>query len=317
MPVIDGVVVLKADGFSFEPGLEGDLVDGGPVEGSPWHCTSGFNQPRDNGLGIHGAVDAAPTPWGPRDLYVVATNDGRVELAIRWNGISGPGGSYGNYVVLRHDDGEATLSAHLERFSDAIEAWLVGGALPWEAPFLERGDVIGKMGNRGNVWPTPADPNDLDTGKHLHFECRARAALGSVLIDPEARFTPLGRLVEPRPEELPPVEPNPEPNEPIDLTYSAALDEARMLWRLIDMMLEHPIDYDDALKSIQREADELVASFGDAAGTVLDEARILSQEVALLRQVLPDYVPVLERLRDEVGEQVAALSIAHELAIVS
>lgn len=310
MPYIEGMTLVQPDGFTFSPGLEGDLLNGGPILGSPWWCTSDYDQPRDNGLGYHGALDGAPVPWGPRALPIVGTNGGWLELAFRWNRISGPGGSYGNVVILRHDDGEATLYAHLERFAFRIEEWLNRGALVEERPYIVRGELVGWMGNTGNVWPTPATPDDLETGKHLHFECRSTVATGSVLLDPESRIR-FGMPIVTPPPGLPPEpdDPNPTPDAPLDLSYSAALDEARMLRFLAQALLDHPLPYEDALSALEREVREFIESFGVATGTALDEARVLLQSIGLYRTLPPDqYGTVIARVRDEAGEQVDALT---------
>lgn len=312
MPFIDGMTLVVPDGFAFDPGLEGDLLNGGPIVGSEWWCTSDYDQPRDNGLGYHGGLDGAPCPWGPRALAIVATNDGWVELAYRWNGIRGFGGSYGNVVFQRHEDTEGTVYAHLERFSLRIEAWLAAGAPPESRPYLERGELIGWMGNTGNVWPVPWADGDLETGKHLHFECRSSVATGSVLIDPASRIRFGVPIVTPDPDStLPPVEPNPAPNTPLDLSFSAALAEAQMLHFLAQALLDVPIAYEDALAALEREVREFVESFGTSTGSTLDEARVLLQSIDLYRTLPADqYAVVVARVRDEVAEQLEALSAA-------
>lgn len=308
------------DRMWFGPGLEGDVIGGGFVLGD-WVCTSRFDQPRENGLGIHGAIDAAPVPWSPPEIAVVAAAGGRVENARRWNGISGPGGSYGNVVILRHDDREGTLSAHLARFAPRIEAWLVAGANAWEAPYIEAGELVGDMGNTGNVWPVPVNADDKISGKHLHAELRTTPELGSVLIDPEVRFT-FGieepTIDEPAPIEPPAVEPHPEPNTPLDLTLSAALDEASLARFLAQSLLDHPIPFEEALAALEREAREFISTF-DREGPLLDEARVLAQQIAVIRTAPQsfEYVPTLERIRDEFGEQVAVIRAEHEYRLAA
>lgn len=56
---------------------------------------------------------------------------------------------YGNYVMIIHSDGIATLYAHLSRMDVKPDQ------------FIARGSVIGAVGNTG-----------LSTGPHLHFEVR-------------------------------------------------------------------------------------------------------------------------------------------------
>ncbi len=71
---------------------------------------------------------------------------------VAWNRT---GKQYGNYAMLVHPGGIATVYAHLSRF----------GAQP--DTYVERGDVIGYSGGR------PGDQGaGLSTGPHLHFEVR-------------------------------------------------------------------------------------------------------------------------------------------------
>lgn len=326
MPTIK-VTRILADAHWPGPGLEGDELADGNVAGA-WVCTSRFDQPRDNALGIHGALDEAPTVWRVAEhVPVVAPAGGRVENARRWNGISGPGGSYGNVVILRHDDGESSLSAHLDRFAPRIEAWLAAGALPWEAPYLEEGELVGYMGNTGNVWPMPVDPADKISGKHLHSELRTRPELGSVLIDPATRLVLVDPFAqeEPAPVEIPDQEPRPEaetnptPNTPLDLTLSAALDEALLARFLAQTMLDVPLPLDEALEALEREARELVRAYGTETGALLDEARVLASQIAILRSVAAglEYVPTIARLRDEFGEQAGVLRLQHEYRLAA
>lgn len=75
-------------------------------------------------------------------------------------------GSYGNKVVVRHDDGTETWYAHL----NTIESQ-VGQA-------VEAGTLIGTVGSTGNV-----------TGPHLHLEVRPG---GGEPVDPDTAFMTRG-----------------------------------------------------------------------------------------------------------------------------
>lgn len=73
------------------------------------------------------------------------------------------GPQYGNYVMVIHSNGVATLYAHLQRFNVVADQ------------FVDRGDVIGYSGG------VPGTPGaGLSTGAHLHFEVR----LNGVPTDP-------------------------------------------------------------------------------------------------------------------------------------
>lgn len=69
---------------------------------------------------------------------------------------AGPGGAYGNQVVLRHPDGKFSQYAHLSRLDVSTGQKIQGGT------------QIGLSGATGNV-----------SGPHLHFEIRTGPAYGS------------------------------------------------------------------------------------------------------------------------------------------
>lgn len=72
---------------------------------------------------------------------IVAANSGTVIVA-------GKSSSYGNYVVIDHGGGRATLYAHMSKITTSA------------GKSVERGQKIGEVGSTG-----------LSTGNHLHFEC--------------------------------------------------------------------------------------------------------------------------------------------------
>jgi murein DD-endopeptidase MepM/ murein hydrolase activator NlpD len=83
---------------------------------------------------------------------VVAARSGIVVTAISgchptssW----GCGGGFGNYITIAHNDGFATIYAHLSKLSVA------------SGSIVSAGEQIGTVGNSGNSY-----------GPHLHFETR-------------------------------------------------------------------------------------------------------------------------------------------------
>lgn len=93
--------------------------------------------------GIHGnnAIDIG----APIGSTIRAASGGRVIVSksAGWNG------GYGNYVVIKHDNGAQTLYAHNNQNIVAVGQW------------VEQGQTIGYVGSTGN-----------STGPHVHFEVR-------------------------------------------------------------------------------------------------------------------------------------------------
>lgn len=102
--------------------------------------------------GNHGGIDIGNA--GIANANVYAAQEGTVIVA--YNGCSHNYGknytccsSYGNYIIVRHPNGYATLYAHLSSLN------------VYEGQYVSQGDVIGHVGTTG--W---------STGYHLHFEVR-------------------------------------------------------------------------------------------------------------------------------------------------
>ncbi len=93
----------------------------------------------------HRAVDVARRSGGP-----ILVADGGVVTAAGWPSGSG----YGNRVMVDHGNGYVTLYAHLSVIQVKV------------GQRVNRGDVLGQMGNTGR-----------STGTHLHFEIRKGGAL--------------------------------------------------------------------------------------------------------------------------------------------
>lgn len=84
------------------------------------------------------------------------------DIVACWDGIvrvSDYSPSYGEYVIITHKNGWETLYAHLVKGSRTVS---VGQK-------VRKGQVIGKMGNTGNVSPKPTASKPT-AGTHLHFE---------------------------------------------------------------------------------------------------------------------------------------------------
>ncbi len=96
---------------------------------------------RTQGIHGHNGVDLASSYGAP----ILAAADGQVVLSKSgaWNG------GYGNYIVVKHNNGMQTLYAHLSQ------------TLVSAGDFVSKGQTIGKMGSTGD-----------STGVHLHFEVR-------------------------------------------------------------------------------------------------------------------------------------------------
>jgi len=110
-----------------------------PVPGN-YRISSQFGNRRHPVYGVtrfHGGIDI-PAPSGTR---VIAANAGTI-LTRGYNS------GYGNYIVVDHGGGQASLYAHLSRFG----SFGVGKS-------VKQGDTIGYVGTTG-----------VSTGNHLHFE---------------------------------------------------------------------------------------------------------------------------------------------------
>lgn len=92
---------------------------------------------------LHGynGVDLASYVGAP----ILAAAGGEVIVSRQ----GGYNGGYGNYVVIRHDNGTQTLYAHMQ--SNAVS----------QGARVNQGQVVGYLGNTGR-----------STGPHLHFEVR-------------------------------------------------------------------------------------------------------------------------------------------------
>lgn len=85
---------------------------------------------------------------------VVAAKNGVVLVSTAKKNASGEYISYGEYVIINHNDGTMTVYAHMQAGSRRVQ----------EGQSVKQGQVIGIVGSTGN-----------STGDHLHFEIRTLA----------------------------------------------------------------------------------------------------------------------------------------------
>lgn len=119
----------------------------------PSRGTGSFTWPTNGGYvssymgprydGFHRGIDIA-RPSG----YTIKATDNGVVTAAGWEG------SYGNRIVIDHNNGYKTLYAHLSSMSVSV------------GQVVAQGVAIGVMGSTGN-----------STGTHLHFEVQLNGAL--------------------------------------------------------------------------------------------------------------------------------------------
>ena len=109
---------------------------------------------RFSGSDFHTGMDIAG--YG-RSIYgapIVACGDGTV-VKVQNNGGSG----YGLFCIIDHGGGYTTLYAHTSSIIVAV------------GEEVEKGDIIGYVGNSGWVIPSPT-PGNPTGGSHLHVEFR-------------------------------------------------------------------------------------------------------------------------------------------------
>jgi murein DD-endopeptidase MepM/ murein hydrolase activator NlpD len=131
-------VEIYIDDVAAESGEKGKIVSTGlnfiwPVEGKISDVFSDTESKRHQGIDI-------PLPSG---TPIKASSSGTVIYSS--NTIKG----YGNLIILRHSEEFVTVYAHNQTNMDEEASW------------VERGQIIGKVGQTGRA-----------TGPHLHFEIR-------------------------------------------------------------------------------------------------------------------------------------------------
>ena len=130
-------IILK--GNKYIPDV-GSITSWGWPTDSGWTLSSGYvwrTNPVSGKRELHGGLDISGTGYGSN---VYATNNGRVKEA-------GYHYSYGNHVIIDHNNGYLTLYAHMSKIKVKV------------GQVVARGDVIGLVGMTG-----------VATGPHVHYE---------------------------------------------------------------------------------------------------------------------------------------------------
>ena len=139
---------------SYEPYVPETPVSSGYVWPVPGHyeLSSVWNEDRETYN--HGAIDISD--GSIMNAEVVAAESGTVVLSnddcphnYPKEGSCGCGGGYGNYLMIDHGDGKATLYGHLTSLTVS------------SGDYVQKGQLIGYVGTTG--W---------STGPHLHYETR-------------------------------------------------------------------------------------------------------------------------------------------------
>lgn len=132
-----------------------------PIDG-PVLLSGTFGELRGNHY--HAGIDIKPNVSGHQEIIAVA--DGYVkEIRVR-------GGSYGNALLIQHNDGYQSLYGHLDHFNPDLDAMVyqyqyeqeqfeITISLDSTEYPVTQGTVLATMGNTGYSF-----------GRHLHFEVR-------------------------------------------------------------------------------------------------------------------------------------------------
>lgn len=106
-------------------------------------------------VNFHSGLDIAGTGYGSP---IRATNNGTIySMTTEWT--NGKWSSYGNHIIINHNNGYYTVYAHMSRFDPNIA---VGST-------VKRGDVIGYVGCTGAC-----------SGPHVHYEIRTCPSYGCI-----------------------------------------------------------------------------------------------------------------------------------------
>lgn len=116
---------------------------------------------------FHRALDI-PAPTG---TPIYAANDGKIITANDWTVNYS---SYGNYIIIDHGGGKATLYAHCSKLLVSV------------GDTVKQGDTIALVGATGRV-----------TGAHLHFEVRVNGKTTDPFVPGMLKFNNNGTWVDP------------------------------------------------------------------------------------------------------------------------
>lgn len=124
-----------------------------PTE-KPYIITSYYQYRSD---GFHNAIDIYSFKGYGSNVY--SANNGTIVAASMgcYAGNTSCNGGRGNYIVVNHNfDNYYTIYMHLSNIVVGV------------GQDVEMGQIIGNIGNTGNVWPVPNSYNPYG-GTHLHF----------------------------------------------------------------------------------------------------------------------------------------------------
>lgn len=131
--------------------------------GATEFAQSAYSSQFHNGIDIRASVG---TPvFAAESGRVIAVGNTDSYCPPIWYGRKRYGGSYGKYIVIKHENNLSTLYSHL-----SLQSVRVGA-------IIKRGDLIGYTGNTG-----------FTTGPHLHFSVYANIyGAGEKLLSPEIK----------------------------------------------------------------------------------------------------------------------------------
>ena len=133
----DSINKIVVKGNKYIPDV-GSLTNWGWPTDSGWMLSSGYGyRSMWGGRELHTGLDIAGTGYGSN---IYATNNGRVMIAESHY-------SYGNYVVINHNNGYMSLYGHMSKIAAKV------------GQVVAKGDVIGYVGCTGSC-----------TGPHVHYE---------------------------------------------------------------------------------------------------------------------------------------------------